>query len=430
MLTIKDVLKLAKAKHSLPALRSVVFDGQSAICASELEWMVGVPCPQPGLAGPVVVPVEAVLAHLAKSRHLVVMPDHLTNGQGLVTPFNKSPKVDYDSVLSMMPSQPEGEAVSFALELNALDRVLIAAADEDVRYYLRGVMFDLTEGVMVGTNGHRLHVYRNRVPQVYGREVVDGVPTAAPVQCILPRGPLDWVLGSRGDTVKATIWNPRGGDDVRPQVLLQAEDCFVWIRKPIEGRFPDWARAVPALAQRPAWVSLDPVRLSDSAAAMATVRRIAGDTSGVVLVDFAAGAVHGVRPDELLPLSTTVHSDHADLDVASLAGALTVGVCAQYLQDLADCVTSGAQWRLSHLNASAEALMAVDGDFTGIVMPVKAKKPQPTTQAQPADQESEPEPEPCPAAVAAMASQLVGKAQESAKKAPAKTRKARQPVAA
>ena len=45
MLTIKDVLKLAKAKHSLPALRSVVFDGTSAICASELDWMVGVPCP-------------------------------------------------------------------------------------------------------------------------------------------------------------------------------------------------------------------------------------------------------------------------------------------------------------------------------------------------------------------------------------------------
>lgn len=429
MLTIKDVLKLAKAKHSLPALRSVVFDGTSAICASELDWMVGVPCPQPGLTAPVVVPVEAVLAHLAKSRHLVVMPDHLTNGQGLVTPFNKSAGVDYESVLDMLPRPPAGDAVSFGLDLDALDRVLIAAGKQDIRYYLNGVMLDLTEGVLVGTDGHRMHVYRNRVPQVFGRAVVDGVPTVAPVQCTLPRAPLDWVLGSGGDSVKVTIWNPQGGADAVPQVLLQGVDGFVWIRKPLEGKFPDWARVVPALGSRPVWASLDPVLLSDSAAAMATVARLAGNESGAVLVDFGAGAVHGGKPEEALPLAMTVHSDHADLDTADLAGALSVGVCAQYLEDVADCVTREAQWRVSHLNAGREALMVVDGDFTGVVMPVRFKEPEPAAVA--AEQEAEPEP--CPAAVAAIAAQLVGKVQESAKsakKAPVKTRKPRLAVAA
>lgn len=428
MLTIKDVLKLARAKHPIAALRSVVFDGQSAICASEMDWMVGVPCPQPHLSGPVVVPVDAILSHLAKSRHLVVMPDHLSNGQGLVTRFDKG-DVDYDSVLSMLPRPPSGPVLSFDLELNALDRVLIAAGRQDIRHYLNGVMLDLTAGAMVGTDGHRVHVYRNRVPQVFGRELVDGVPTAKAVQLILPRDPLFWVLGSQGDSVRATIWNAKGepveGQEATAQVLLQGADGFVWIRKPIDGVFPDWERVVPSVARRPLWALVNPIVLADGAQALAKGMHLAApEQIAMVCVDFGGGAVQGHGPDDVLPLGITLHSDDESVAPESLSDALRVSVNAQYLQDVADCVTGGAQWRVSHTNPEMEALLVVDGDFSGVVMPMRTLRPvaAPVAAAEPPEDEA-PAEEPCPAAVAALADQLMGKARASAQKAPEKARK-------
>lgn len=427
MLKINDVLKLARAKSPLAALRSVVFDGQSAICASELDWMVGVPCPQPHLSGPVVVPVEAVLSHLAKSRHLVVMPDHLSNGKGLVTPFGKDGGTDYDSVLAMLPGKPAGPVVSFDLELNALDRVLVAAGVQDIRYYLNGVLFDLTDGVLVGTDGHRLHLYRNRVPQVFGRELVDGVPTRAPVELVVPRDPLYWVLGSKGESVKVSIWNAQAdtrNDEDPAQILLQGEDCFVWIRKPIDGKFPDWARVVPAVVSRPVWASLNPIALADGADAMGKAITLANPKEfPAVRIDFGGGQIRGHRPEDVLPLSVQVHSDDASVAPESLSDALQLCVNARYLQDAADCVTRNAQWRPDYLNPTHGALLVVDGDFSGVVMPYRDFVKPADTPAEPAGEDAQEEAEPCPAAVAALADQLMGKARQSAQQAPAKARK-------
>ena len=242
-ITLGDIVKLAKAANAVPELRSVVFDGQSAITAAPMEWLAGVPCVQAGLTEPVVVPVEAIQAHLLKSRHLIVMPDHLTNGQGLRTPFNIDPKRSYGRVLDMMPSEPEAEAVDFDLELNALDRVVIASGVKDVRYYLNGVMFDLSNGMLAASDGHRLHCYKNRVPSPYPREATERV------EVIFGRAPLKWMLDSADETARVTIWNATRpeveGRHYLPQAMLRAGDGFVFIRKAIDGRFPDYLRLIP-----------------------------------------------------------------------------------------------------------------------------------------------------------------------------------------
>ena len=432
MLTINDVIRLAKGAHSLPALRSVVFDGKSAICASEMDWIVGVPCLQPALSAPVVVPVEALQAHMAKSRHLVVMPDHLTNGQGLVTPFGKNPKTDYDSVLAMLPPLPTDEAVSFDLELDALDRVLIAAGKKDIRYYLNGVLMDLSAGALVATDGNRLHAYMHRVPKAF--------PKGEPVALVVARQPLRWALGSASEAARVTVWNARGRNTVEapglPQLLLQCEDGFVWVRKPIEGRYPDWRRVLPAVTTRPVWMELNPVALANAVEAVGKVAAL--DSKGksrVVVVDFGAGSVVPGMGGEGLPFDVALGSDRAELDVESVRAALCVAVQGPFVQDMADCVTGSAQWRLDLSQPGEFPLLVTDGDFTGVVMPYRLKAPQPVVPvpdtAQDSAPEEAPEPEPCPAAVAAVVAQLVGRMKEPAPKAakPAKARKA-EPVAA
>lgn len=448
-ITFKDVLKLAKGAHSVPELRSVVFDGTSAMTAAQMDWVVGVPCAQPALIGrePVVVPVDAITAHMLKSRHLVVMPDHLTNGQGLVTPFGLNPKLSYGMVLDMLPKQPQGEAVSFDLELDALDRVLVAAGQQDIRYYLNGIMLDLTDGMLVGCDGHRLHVYQNRVPKAFKRRVVDGVPQSGPVEMVLPRDPMRWMVSSASMAAKVTIWNALPGKDPA-QVLMQTDDAFLWIRKPIVGKFPDWRRVMPAVLSRPVWFELNPADLSDKVTAMGKVVKLssAGKRHGV-RVDIGRASIHGERDEDVLPLAVTLHSDRVELDLESLREDLFFGVNADYLQDLADCVTAGAQWRIDHTNCKNQSVLVVDGDFSGVVMllrvdePVKAAKAEPKAEKGPQEpqepaKDSEPEEipaEPCPAAVAAIAAQLVAqvvdKAQEAAKKAPRRAAKVKKELA-
>ena len=431
MLKLNDVVKLAKGANSVPALRSVVFDGKHAICAAELDWIVGVPCVQPALTEPVVVPVEAILAHLAKSRHLVVTPEHLTNGQGLVTPFGKSAKVHYDMVLDVLPKPPEGEGISFGLGLDALDRVLIAAGQQDIRYYLNGVHFDLSGGMLVGTDGHRLHCYANQVPEVF--------PAADAVAFGLARAPLRWMLASAADTVRMSVWNVKGQNTTEapgePQVLLQAADGFVWIRKPLGGKYPDWRRVVPAESSRPAWTTLNPVELANVAGAMGKVVALRDPKWPAVVVDFEAGAVKPALDEDGMPMAVTLGGDRE-----AVKGDMVMAVCPGYLQDVADCVTSAARWYLHPELPGSQGLLVVDGDFSGVVMParlekpaaapVEAQEPAPAPQAVPED--ADPEPEPCPAAVAAVVAQLVGQVQASAHKAPGKARKAakKEPVPA
>lgn len=453
-ITLNDVVKLAKGAHALAELRSVVFDGKSAMTACEMNWVVGVPCLQSALTDPVVVPVDAIRAHLLKSRHLVVMPDHLTNGQGLVTPFNKPKKWDDQMVLSMLPPLPDGKAVAFDLELDALDRVLIATGEHDIRYYLSGVLFDLTDGVLAGTNGHQLHMYKNRVPKLFDRQIVEGEDQSKPVQMIVPRAPLDWIVHSQSQSATVTIWNPlceklREDRPALPEALVQTNDAFVWIRGPLEGKYPDWSRVIPVTFRRPVWMEIDPEQLSASVDKMGRVVRLAGKSKFEgVLVDFGTGEVRGKRDESGLPFGCKLHSDDAGIDLEKLRVDFWVGVKATYMQDLADCVTDKAQWRIAHECPSGSSLLVTEGDFSGIVMPMRidgpekqAPEPAPdaveapdapetveTAQDAPEAQE-DPETapaEPCPAAVAALVAQLVGKAQETAKKAPKKTRKAAQ----
>lgn len=437
-ITFKDVVKLTRAKHSIRELRSVVFDGNSAMTGAELDWVVGVPCVQAAISTPVVVPVDALLVHLAKSRHLVVMPDHLTNGQGLVTPFNKPAKWDDAVALDVLPKPPEGEAVSFDLELDALDRVLIAAGQQDIRYYLNGVLFDLTDGKLVGTDGHRMHVFNNRVPMAYKRKVKSGVPVSPVVEVVLNRHPLCWIVGSASPAVKVTIWNAqRKGNAADPvPALLQAGDGFVWVRNAVKCTFPDWRRVLPAVVSRPVWFTVDPAKLSDVAGAMGRVVHLeSGGKCVEIGLNVGAATLYAGKDAQEMPVAMELHSDRAEIDLEALRPELWMGLQAGYLQDVADCVTREAQWMVGHEDTQNQGLLVVDGDFSGVVM--NMRQPRPPKEAQEAQEvapvaqdgpqdagDLAPEPEPCPAAVDAMAAQLVAgvleKAQASAKKPPRK----------
>jgi DNA polymerase-3 subunit beta len=117
-----------------------------------------------------------------------------------------------------------------------LDRTAFAMANQDVRYYLNGMLFDFNGGRLrtVATDGHRLAVCDH-----------DGeVPVDGERQIIVPRkGVMELVrlLGDADDTVTLSLG--------RSHIRL-VKDGTTFTSKLIDGRFPDYEAVIPAGADK------------------------------------------------------------------------------------------------------------------------------------------------------------------------------------
>lgn len=414
MINLKSLQRLAQPSTVPPVARCIVFDGQSAVSmARALEgapWWAGVPCPQPGVSHPVPVPVDAIKSHLLRSRHLMVNNTCLHNGAGLRTDWPA--KHACAEAAQLLPVAPEGEPVAQCqIVLDDLDRVAIAAARHDVRYFLCGVLLDFEHGALVATNGARLHCLRGGVPMA-GRAG----------QVIVPVEAVKWLLHSRDDVADVSVWRDAKGG---AQVLMRTSDAFVCAAG-LTGQFPEWQRVVPALETCGARFGLEPGALAGAVESMGKLCKL--ETQGkaaVVTLDVSDGRVYAGEGPHFHALDMAVDTGPGE--------AVPLMLSAEYLQDAADCVSPGARWALPRLPAEGAVgpVLVVDGDFTAVVMPTRhpAPKDAPAPAAPPADAAGEPEaeaePEPCPAAVAAMTAQLVDRAKAGAMGAP-KARKGRQ----
>ncbi len=105
-----------------------------------------------------------------------------------------------------------------------LRAVSLAAARQDVRYYLCGVYLDPI-GAMVATDGHRLHVARI--------DPFDGPGLILPI-----------------DTVDQIIKVARPGTKTAPEIridggLTASVSGVSILFAPVDGAFPDWQRILP-----------------------------------------------------------------------------------------------------------------------------------------------------------------------------------------
>lgn len=115
------------------------------------------------------------------------------------------------------------------------------APKKDIRYYLNGVFVEPDTGAMVCTTGHVLlaHATGARVPDV----APFIIPVALFTHLLKTKFPCVRVSITSGDVGKRTITleGVRAIDDVEPSgATFQGAE--------IEGRYPDWRRAVPVSA--------------------------------------------------------------------------------------------------------------------------------------------------------------------------------------
>jgi len=232
-------------RHTLPILSNVLLDvtaDQIALTGTDLEIeLVASAFPQQVLStGRVTIPAKKLLDICRSLPDSSVLTLHL-QGENCVVSTGKSKFTlatlgagDYPNLESW---QGDVEFELSRLQLRKLlDDTAFSMANQDVRYYLNGLLFEVDNGTLrtVATDGHRLALSSMELAVVAGQQK----------QVIIPRkGVLELMrlLAADDQLIRLSI----GQNHIR---LIDSQ--FSFSSKLIDGRFPDYRRVLPRNSSR------------------------------------------------------------------------------------------------------------------------------------------------------------------------------------
>lgn len=248
-------------------------------------------------------------------------------------------------------AQPETWDVSFSLPQKALkhlfNMVHFAMAQQDIRYYLNGLLFVFAPGCVraVATDGHRLAHSSTSVEGITGQHDI-----IVPRKTVLE---MQRLLGDSDDLVAI--------DATASQIRFRFGDVEL-ISKLVEGKFPDFTRVIPTNYTRHFSINRDVLQGSLQRAAILTTDKLKG--------------VRLQLSDHLLKISSSnAEQEEAqeEIDIDYSHEPLDVGFNVTYLLDvLANVKTETIQWSVQpDVNASALITSPDDDQFKYVVMPMR-----------------------------------------------------------
>lgn len=191
-----------------------------------------------------------------------------------------------------------------------IERTSFAMAQQDVRFYLNGLLFDLDEKQLrcVATDGHRMALCEAPLEQ----------EAAARRQLILPRkGVLELQRLLEGGDREVTL------EVGRTHLRVRREDV-TFTSKLIDGRFPDYATVIPIGADREVWVDRELLKAALQRAAILSNEKYRG-----VKLEFSPNQMRIVahNPDqeeavEEIEVNTTIDDLSIGFNVVYLMEAL------------------------------------------------------------------------------------------------------------
>ena len=245
----------------------------------------------------------------------------------------------------------EGSGSKFAMPQKLLRDLIglvqYAMAQQDIRYYLNGLLMITEDGLLklVATDGHRL--------AFASRDL--GVKSLPRQEVILPRKTiieLSKLLGETDDPVTIEL----SGNQAR-----FAFGDVLMISKLVDGKFPDYTRVIPQ--EQPKHLRLKRLEL------LGSLQRAAILTS-----DKFRGVRWILSNGSLKIICTNTEQEEAqeELDVAYKGDALDIGFNVSYLLDVlnnleADEIDCG----LGDANSSALITVPDQADFKYVVMPMR-----------------------------------------------------------
>ncbi|WP_101758651.1 DNA polymerase III subunit beta [Oceanicoccus sp. KOV_DT_Chl] len=228
-----------------------------------------------------------------------------------------------------------------------IDRTSFAMAQQDVRYYLNGMLWEVQSGQLrvVATDGHRLALCT----------LAADITSSESLQVILPRKgviELARLMMNENDDVQIVI----GSNHIRATT-----NEFTFTSKLVDGKFPDYDRVLPKASTKTIFGSRTDLRQAFSRTAILSNEKYRG-----VRLLLSDGSIQIV--------ANNPEQEEAEeiVSVEYQGESLEIGFNVSYLLDVMG-VLSGEKVKLSLADANSSALLEESeaGDSMYVVMPMR-----------------------------------------------------------
>ncbi|WP_114648850.1 DNA polymerase III subunit beta [Pseudothauera hydrothermalis] len=354
---LQSVAGIVEKRHTLPILSNVLIEKQGdtlTLLATDIEIQIRTTTAghQDGTDAAITVgarKLQDILRALPDSAMVSILLDD----KRLTVKAGKSrfalqtlPAADYPRM-----SLADGDTVRLTLSQRTFKRqlaqVAYAMAQQDIRYYLNGllVIADGGELRMVATDGHRLAYAASTLEQ----------PVEQRTEAILPRKTvleLSRQLADSDDPLEVQL----AGN----QVVFRF-GAIELISKLIDGKFPDYERVIPQ--NHPRMITFERVSL------LAALQRAAILTS-----DKFRGVRLVIGDGSLKIVSTNTEQEEAveELEIDYHDLPLDIGFNVTYLLDVMNNLSSEkVEWRFNDGTSSALITLPGNEHFKYVVMPMR-----------------------------------------------------------
>ena len=353
---LSAVSGIIERRHTLPILSNVLLDrnGESlAFLATDIEIQITAHSTLGGTGEAKALTVGArklldILRALPEGAEVSLQPQDkrllVRAGKSRFT-LQTLPAEDFPRL-----ARPSGEVARFALSQKALRRLLglvhFAMAQQDIRYYLNGLLVVVEEErlKLVATDGHRLAYASLELGVKLPRQ-----------EAIVPRKTvieLTKLLGESDEEVQIELSATQAGFRFGAVEL---------VTKLIDGKFPDYTRVIPAQHKNRLKLDREPLRQALQRAAILSNEKFRG-----------VRWVLGEGSLKIVSSNAEQEEAHEELEVDYHGDALDIGFNVNYLLDVLNNVP-GAGLECLFGDAASSALISYPGekDFKYVVMPMR-----------------------------------------------------------
>lgn len=353
---LQSVCGIVEKRHTLPILSNVLIERNAAgltLLATDIEIQITARTAQEGETGEGAATVGArklldILRSLPEPSEVSLVLEEkrlaVRAGKSRFT-LQTLPAADYPRM-----SVADSAQIRFSMEQRRLRRLLalvqFAMAQQDIRYYLNGLLMVIGNGDMklVATDGHRLAYVAEELPEAIDRAEV-----------ILPRKTVHELYRLLSDTDQHVDVAVAGN-----QVSFRFAGTEL-LSKLIDGKFPDYDRVIPTA--HPKILRLPRLGLLQALqrAAILTNEKF----RGVRLV---------LAPGTLRIISSNTEQEEAqeEIEIDYAGDPLDVGFNVNYLLDVLNNVTTDeVECHLNDANSSALITLPGNARFKYVVMPMR-----------------------------------------------------------
>lgn len=347
---------VVERRQTLPVLSNVLMvlnDDQLALTGTDLEVEIlgRLQLPVPGESGELTVPARKLLdicKSLPEGSNIEFVQDEqrmlVRSGRSRFT-LSCLPAAEFPSVEDG-PSDLQFSCAQQEIK-RLIDRTAFAMAQQDVRYYLNGMLWEVRSDHLrvVATDGHRMAMCTRPMT----------VDTDDTVQAILPRkGVLE--LSRLLDDTESGVDVSLSANHIR---LSTGEYTFT--SKLVDGKFPDYERVLPRGGNNVVYGNRDELKQAFGRTAILSNEKYRG-----VRLLLGEGT--------LTLVANNPEQEEAEeaVSVEYTGDALEMGFNVSYLMDVANVISSEKiKLTLSDANSSALLEEQDGGDSVYVVMPMR-----------------------------------------------------------